>query len=98
MTTTRAMANRVRTVLAWIDDNADTLPDGWHLDVGPSEAELRWYPAIDKRTVRDVLAPLEATFGPGANDALGASAWTEWPPEGDRPGMAVFTRSAGETS
>ena len=86
MTTTRTIANRVRTALAWVDDHADTLPGGWWLQAGEAGATLHW---LDREAADYTRSLLEREFGPGTDHNYGQTD-TTWPPEGDRPELSVF--------
>ena len=53
---TTYQVNRLRTVLAWLEDNAHTLPDGWSLcgQTGPYPG-LIWWGHGSTRTGRETV-------------------------------------------
>lgn len=74
---TRTQANQVRTALAWIDDNADWLPSGWHIT---EDGEVTW-----AKPDTHTLATLTHHLNPGTQ-------WLDhirWPHEGSRPTVAI---------
>ena len=87
MTTTPVLANRVRTALGWIDDNAHVLPGDWHMTVvAGGRVTLKW---ADPTCADYTRGLLERHFG---DPNTAAHAFTEawWPEEGARPELRVL--------
>lgn len=86
-------ANRLRTVLAWIDSHCDQLPDGMSVEVDPhssagvfAAARLHWWSHSmnSPEATRDALVEL---LGEPTITTKHAATWA---PEGNRPQVAVY--------
>lgn len=94
--TTRQLANRVRSALEWIDDNADWLPGDWRLATRYGHVELTWHSAASPVAILDAAVALTVRFGtPHAQST--SVAYLSWAPEGVRPELTVFL-PAGATA
>ncbi|MFK5691323.1 hypothetical protein ACI3EY_16820 [Ornithinimicrobium sp. LYQ92] len=76
---TRQQANRFRTALDWVDDNADWLPPGWLIS---REGELVWGRKSNRLAVLESVAH---RLGP----AEGRASSSYWPREGSRPALSI---------
>lgn len=77
--TTGEQVNRLRTVLAWLEDNAHTLPDGWSLlDPIGEYPGLTWVVDDPAATIARLI---EAHGRPEWSTAIGA----QWSGLDDRP-------------
>ena len=88
MTSTRELANRLRTALGWIDSHADSIPGGWALFAYPNAAGvgMTWIDG-DAATV-EALTHLLGGPEPHPDGDI----WT-WRAEGDRPRLDVYTEA-----
>lgn len=77
------IANRLRTVLGWIDSHRGLLPPGMSVQIeADGSALLNWWTA-DSRSPEATCAALTTLLGPG--DIKGY-----WTAEGDRPTLHVL--------
>ena len=89
MTSTRELANRLRSALGWIDAHADHLPGGWGFTswAGVAGPSMSWLHA-DATTVETLTHLL------GDPEVDGDGEIFTWRAEGDRPGLNVYTDRA----
>ena len=95
MRTTPILANRVRTTLGWIDDNAAMLPGDWGLTLSVTGVAIHWHDCTAADYTRGVL---ERQFGHGHDDRVDTTLTrTTWSPEGDRPELTVYHTTVRST-
>ena len=83
-------ANRLRTVLGWLDDNAAHLPPGMVVWTKGSVVEIDWFDH-DGAEQDEVARKLTHLLGPGDEHQPPSPLWsgTIWSAEGDRPELTV---------